>query len=200
MANHPGPYIMEFGYRVSSLLHKLRFNVSAVGNPTPADSVSGIMLNTRGGSTRGAVVASNDIWEQYRIQYNTAVVCEYVTLYKVDPFPSLGMTFIATWAVTNPAGLSGSATVLAHQQVNTFRSFNGGIMKFSYLESILSGVVGAVTTLTANPAGSSAQRLASLFISNNGVVMSRDDAFIASPLKQLNGQNESIFRRRYRQL
>jgi hypothetical protein len=198
MANLPGPYEIEFqlsGWLTPARQHVMRFNTIAVGNPPAGTAATAIDMQKQGGATAKLNVVANQIWEFLRLAYHTTITCTGYTLWKYVS-GTTAKDFISAGAVTNPLGTVGSAPVPAWENVLTFRSANGGIMKVVYLESSTGG--DTRSTLIPSAVGTPFQRFAAYLLSADNVAIARDDAFLIAALRQSNGQNERIWRKLYR--
>lgn len=194
VANMPGPYEIEFeltGWTAPARSHLFRVSVAAVGSPTAGSLPTAIDIQKMGGSTAKLNVVANQIWEFVRLWFTSSIACNNYTLWRYVP-GTLAKDFISAGTMTNPAGSAGGSLIPSHQVTLTFRSANGGILKVVLLESTQGGDTRAV--LTANPAGTPPQRLASYMMSADNVILARDDAFPVTPLRDSRGQNEKIWR------
>jgi len=196
--NLPGPYEIEFeviGYVAPVRTHKIRMNVVAVGSPAPGTLPTAITIQKRGGGTATLAVVANQAWEFLRVFYQNTINCPSYQFWKYQT-GTRTKDFIATGALTNPAGTSASATTLAHEIVMSFRSANGGIMKTVLLETINTG--NAQTALVPNAAGNIAQRWAAYVLSADGISFAADDAFPIAALRVSDSENEKVWKKIYR--
>lgn len=193
MANLPGPYEIEFsldGWVSPNRQHVIRHSVAAVGSPAVGTLPTAVDIQKMGGSTAKLNIVANQIWEFYRLFWNTSILCSGYQLWRYVS-GTLGKDFISTGTVTNPAG-SGAGGVNAGQLTQTYRSANGGILKIVVLESNQSG--DARITLVPSAVGNASQRLAAYVMSADNVILARDDAYPVNPLRDSRGQNEKIWR------
>lgn len=194
--NYPGPYEIEYNVLVSSIPHLIRVNCVATPAPTPGSALNTITLQTRSGTPANAQTCVDGLWNLIRAAYNTGVTCQGVTLWRYPVAGSFVKTFVSAGAVTTPAGAAPGATTLAHQATLSFRTANGGIMKLTLLETAFTALTRQV--LVANAAGATEQKIAAYLISGSGWAIARDDSFPITPLYGVFGQNEAIFKARYR--
>lgn len=193
--NYPGPYEIEMEYLVSSMTHKLRFSCTVDGTPSPGTPSNTINILKRGGALASMDSVVGQFWGFLRPWFHTGVTVNQVTLWKYTT-GTFERTYIATMGVSLAAGSSATAPSLATQNTFTFRSGNGGIAKITLLEGNDPGALRY--PLIANSAGDIAQKLAAYLISSDSPVLARDDSFLVAPMYRLGGQNEALFRKRYR--
>jgi hypothetical protein len=194
--NYPGPYELEFPYTVNGQVHKARFSCNVQGTPSIGSPSTSINLYTRSGGTVTMDAACSTLWAFLRPLLHTSVSISAPQLFRYAPG-----TFQRTWVSQMATALAnGSNTVapaLATQLTLTFRTGNGGIAKITVLEH--GDNTPYKVPLTANPAGSGVSKLAAYAISADSWILGRDDSYLVAPLYNLNGQNEVLFRKRYRQ-
>lgn len=197
MANFPGPYEIEYrltGFSAPTREHVMRFNVAASGTPAIGANPNTIDIQKKGGATAKLDVVASALWDYIRLAYAATVVCAGYQFWRYTT-GTYAKTFIATGAVTTPAGATGSINV-AQETILTFRSANGGIAKIALLEPNISG--NSKTALVPNAAGTAVQKIAAYVLSADSPVMARDDAFLINALVDARGENESIWRLVYR--
>ena len=197
MANVSGPYQIEYqldGWTLPTRSHVMRVNCLAVGSPAVGTPPASVTMQKMGGGTANLQVVADQLWSFLRLSFPAAITCSGFTLWR---FPSTteARDFITAGSVTTPAGATGSAQAAA-QTTLTFRSANGGIMKFVFLESNSAGDQRAA--LVPNAAGSSFQRLAAYVMSADNVCIADDDGFPVTSLRISQGQNERIWRKLFR--
>lgn len=194
--NYPGPYEVVFKILVLGMEHESRYNCIAIGDPPPGTPVASVSLQTRSNVPRLLQLCVDDLWTQMRPHFHTGVTHSGFELWRYPTAGSLARDFITAGAVTNPAGTSSGAVIQANEDTLSFRSANGGIMKFEMQES--SFQTNQVSTLVPSATGSTIQRIAQFILSANGWLLARDDAFPFAAYRHTSGQNEAIYRRRYR--
>lgn len=193
--NLPGPYEVVLEMTVNTLIHEMKWNCAAVGNPAIGTPASTISFQNRGGGTTLMDTAIGALWAFIRPHYNTAVTVGSVSLWKYVP-GTFQKNFITASGVTLPAGSAAAAINPAHELILTMRSANGGIAKIT-MEETSQTFIGQIP-LIANASGSITQQLAAYLISSASWVLARDDAFLFAPYRQLGGTNEAIFKKRFR--
>jgi hypothetical protein len=193
--NYPGPYEVEIEYLTSGMKHKLRLSCVVQGEPAVGTLSSAINIVKRGGALASMDTVVSQFWAFVRPFLNTATSVNSVTLWKYTP-NSFERTFITTMGTQLANGSSATAFVLAHQATFTFRSGNGGIFKLQLMESVISQIIRS--SLVANATGDAYQKLAAYCISTDSFLIARDDAYVVAPMYLIGGQNEALFRKRYR--
>lgn len=198
-SNFPGPYEVDYTILVSiagvALEHHLRVNCVALGSPVPGTPLDTINFQTRSGGTVVASTAIGTLWGFLRTKFNTVVTVTDVKLWRYTP-GTYAKTFISALASTLPAGLNAAAIQPAHQTTYSFRSGAGGVMKITLLEDV--GAHRNKQVLTANAAGSDDQKIAAYVISSASWLLARDDGFPIAPIFNTGGENEAVFKQRFR--
>jgi hypothetical protein len=196
--NFPGPFELEYLLQVQGLTHRIRYSVIALGNPQPGDLASGIQLLTRGGSPILLNAAISQFWAQrVRAFYRATDQIVSVTLWRYLP-NSFQKIFITQGIVDSPNGainLPNPPTALANQQTFTFRSAAGGIAKLVLLETTIGG---NSTIPFPVPNAPAINNLANWAVSADSHIVARDNGFLIVPLRLSQGENEAIWRKRYR--
>lgn len=199
--NYPGPYEVEYIYRTPisgvTLPHYLRVNCVALSNPAPGTLMSAIQFQTIGGTPVNAETAIATFWGWFRQQLSNTVTCDGATLFKYET-GTFAKTFIAAYAGTPlAAGASVQGSGAAHQYTQTYRTAGGSILKLTWLEDINS-TLNNVANLVANGTGSNDQKLAAYMISSAGWIIGRDDTYPVAPYRSVFGQNEAVYKQRFR--
>lgn len=200
--NFPGPYSVDYTYTVSIasqvLEHHFEVNCAVIGSPAVGAVPGSIAVQTKSGASLALLTAVNDIWNIYRTGLNTVVsICTGWTLWRYEP-DSLARDFITASTVTNPQGTQAGQAIPAGQQKLTFRTAEGGILQINQLE----GAAGGTSIGPLVPAGTGTwdKVIASYLLSSSGWVIARDDSFPVAANKIALGQNEAVFRKRYRNI
>lgn len=194
MANFPGEYQVEITYIVGILEHKMSLNCDVSGGfVVPGTDPVNIDLLTKGGNSVQLAIAVPAFVNLLKKLWSSD--CSFVdyTFWRYD-VGTYDRNFIATGSLGIDGDDPGSNTV-AHQQTLTFRTVGGGIMKLVLLESIFS------TNLKQSlPASTSPDTVAvrDFILSDGNWVIARDNTYPVAALRLLGGQNEKLFRKRYR--
>lgn len=191
--NFPGPYEVEIEYVVGDLRHIHRVSCDVVSAPAPGTDPTLIELQTKGGTPK-TLDAAIDEYIPLVQPFFSASDASFVgyNFWKYEP-----QTFDRSFITTAQIGLNGtnpSPYVKAGQGTYTFRSSEGGRMRLTWLEHSLEGFF--VTEFA--DLGADASAYMSYVLSSGGWILARDTSYPIVGLRQLRGQNEVIFRKRFR--
>jgi hypothetical protein len=197
--NFPGPYALRFFYITvptgfAPYTHKLELNCSVEGDPVAGTAMADINLNQRGAGTVNAVTAINAFIALLQPHFSTSTDFTLVELWNYVE-GTYDASFISAFspALVGTGGAPSAASA-AIQTILTFRSLEGGIAKFGLMEGGLAP--GQRQSFpTANAAINS---LAAYVCSPTTWVLARDTSAPVVPLNCLPGQNEAMFKRRFR--
>lgn len=190
--NYPGPYQLDIHYTVSGETHVAKYNVNLETAPSPGDSMSLINLVQRDGGLTPILSAITDWVNVIKAQFHTSVTFDLAELWSVAPL-STDRTYINSQTI-GIAGTSSNPVNLAHQVTMTFRTVEGGVMKIILLET--SGV-----TLVREPyagAHPGYQAIMDYVEGDDGWFLGRDTSYPIAKLNVIGGQNERVFKKRYR--
>ncbi|MGH9993576.1 MAG: hypothetical protein ACREAZ_13270 [Nitrososphaera sp.] len=199
VTNFPGPYEVRILYDTTPtgqprLFHQQRLNVALVGTPAPGTPFSAITAVTRGGVSTPTLSAAVDAWlTLMQPIFHTTSGFGLVELWKYTP-NSFEAQFISSYNSALIAGTSPSVSGVAQQDVYTFRTLEGGIMRINFMEGInrpyqkqlyptLTGAIDAVFAF---------------IIGTTNWILARDTSYPFAALHYLAGQNEKLFRIRFR--
>jgi len=192
--NLPGPYEIEFamaGWTSPVRTHVFRMSVAIVGTPAAGALPSAITVQKTGGGTATLQAVADQAWNFLRLNWNNTITCTGFTLWKYVA-GTYAKNFISAGAVANPAG-TGTGLNAMHQTTLTFRSANGGVLKFVLLEGVNSG--DNHSGLVPNAAGTAVQKWAAYVLSADNVALARDDSYPVAAMFDSRGQNERIWRK-----
>lgn len=197
--NYPGPYEVRIFYTIvaatGTITHSQRLNVRVDGDPDPGTAMADIDFLRRDDSP---FAASGEInaWAAYmKALYASAAgeaTLQYAELWKYE-----AESFDASYVSTHPidlAGTSGSSTVSSQQTIVTFRSQLGGIMKISFMETV-------ITTVAKDPlpfANAALDTIADAVVAGTVPWIARDGGYPIACIAAYPGQNEALFKRRNR--
>lgn len=197
MANSKvGQYVLEFGltgFTIPVRSHVVRMWVSPTGTPAIGTPPASVTIQKLGGSTASLDVVANQAWSYLRQQWPAAIIATGYSLWRFATENS--RDFVTGGLLATPTG-NGASAVTASQCTLTFRHALGGIGKIVLLESSNGG--DTQTTLVANAAGSTVQKLAAYIMSADSPMIALDNSFPITPLRDSRGQNEAIWRKVYR--
>lgn len=198
MPNFDGQYEVRIIYDTlptgfTLIEHTLTFDVlpDAV-DPAPGSDFADIPLITRDGSPLDLATAVD------------AFVAGMIGIYPADstiiraelwfiPEGTFAGTFIATYAIDEP-GTNVTDNQVAQQSTFTFRSIGGGSGRLQFMESSISG-----NGKTSYPYPAASQNaIADLVTAASGFIIARDNTFMFANIHLSNGQNERLWRKRYR--
>lgn len=189
---YPGPYGLEILYQVSGLLHTMELNLNIDGTPDIGDAFSTINAISRDASLYPLHTLVIDYGTVLMPLFNTAVTAISATLWRYTAF-SYERTWISEYTM-GYVGSNANPIVGAAQATFTFRSQNGGIMKSVLLESGIDGnnqtAIAALTT--------TGLAYANFFLDDDNPFVARDGGYPIAGILLSRGQNERVFRRRYR--
>lgn len=198
--NFPGPYEVEIPYFTPvgavTLPHVLRVNCVTFGTPSAGTPVGSIQLQTRAGTPAPLQNCVDGLWNWIRQVLPTVVLANTYQLNRYPVAGSFAKVFIAAGSLTNANGASGSPVQVAMQATYTFISGNGGKMRLQLMESVHGQK--SLVPLTANGAGDTNEQIAAYVVSSAGWMLARDDAFPVASKSLGQGENEKLFRQRYR--
>ena len=190
--NFPGPYAVRIFYTVSTFVHKMELNCRISGTPSPGDNFPTIdILNRSGGTTQ--LDAAVDAWvDLIKVKLHTSASIDRAELWKYEP-DSFEALFVSTYDIS-VNGTNGTAPVLASQLVYGFRTEEGGIMKINIMEA--SQAPGDSVAPANYGAGDAA--IAAAVIAANAPWIARDTSYPFASIAFHPGQNERLFKKRYR--
>lgn len=199
--NFPGPYEVRFNYSVTlnSLLlnHQQKLSLVLDGDPDPGDAFSTIPAFLANGLTTAFLDDLVELWTDHAvvIYSNNANQGTWsgAELWKYET-QSYNAQFISAYSFSK-AGTSGSAAQEAAQSIVTFRSTLGGIMKLSFMESVI--IPGSIDPLPFNSAG--LDTIAdNMVLGNVYPWIARDQGWPFACLQHFPGQNEAVWKKRRR--
>lgn len=190
--NFPGPWQVDIFYLVDGLTHRQTLNCVLASEPTVGDSFFDIsaLTNAEVPINLGTVV--DDYIDLVAALYSEDVNFFNTELYKVEP-----LGFARQWYSAHAVNVDGTQATTyspAAEAIMTYRSAEGGIMKITFEELVLN-VAGKVT-LAATTGATGAVR--DFVLGDDNIWIARDTSRPVSGLYWLLGQNEVIFRKRYR--
>lgn len=191
-SNFPGPFEIEIVSIVQGVEHKQRLNCTLTGSWAIGDAPDTLnMLTKDGGNTQldtavTAWVTSMQPFFASDYSWTAYTVWQYLA-------GTFDRVFVTTGAL-NITGSGTGSTNLAHQSIFTFRSGEGGILKIVQNEDTNTGQIREAYSQL----GASAQSFMDFVVSDGSWIMARDTSFPVASLNRIGGQNESVFKKRYR--
>jgi len=199
--NFPGPYQLRFYYTTANsshpaLQHSQRFNIQLSVDVDPGDPFSAAGILTGSGGTIGADIIVDDYLALVSQIYSNAAnnTWDFVELWKYTP-GTFEAQFMSVYA-TNVPGASASAMNPANEQIMVFRTSQGGIMRAHYEESILS--IGLPDTPPF--ANAALDDIREFIDTTPRPFLGADTSYPFATIALYPGQNEALFKRRFRNL
>lgn len=201
--NYPGPYELRIAYLpqiggVQNIEHTQRLNVSLEGTPAQGQTFGNYNFNDKNGATG---LSLDTLVEAYLAKFNALMRndCDVVAvdLWKYPVAQSFDSVFWATYVPTANVGTSASTAQSAGQDIFTFRTAEGGIMKVNLMESVrVPGAPVAYASL-----GVDAKALVDFILDGDGATFSapflgRDTSYPFAFIKEYPGTNESLWKKR----
>jgi hypothetical protein len=194
--NFPGPYELRIFYTGGSsptLTHSQRLNFDFTSAVNPGDNAFSANVVCRDGTPRTLqTVIDNYLGDVLDIVHTTNEV-SIIEVWKYPVFGSFEAIFIAADAPAE-AGLATGSSTLAGQHTITFRTFGGGVFKWTWLESVKGGAVQD----NAPFADTDLNNIRLFFESATHCFVGRDGHFPLVGLRMSPGQNEAVFKKRFR--
>lgn len=200
--NYPGPYELRLYYSAAVgtqvLQHVARYNIRINGITSPGDEFGDLQVIRRSGpdlTASGTLAAVTTDWVTLiKPKFPTTVNFDFAELWLYAP-DSFEADFVSTFPLDVP-GTAGGSLQPAGQEIWTFRTIEGGLMKLSFMETNV--VPGASRSAGTAVGGDAAIR--DFVIGANNWILARDTSYPFSAIKIHPGQNEAVFKKRYRAL
>lgn len=174
------------------LEHTLTFDVDVAAAPEVGEPFLDITITTRGAGTVSLQDAVDDFVAGMVGLYPTTATIIRAELNRI-PEGTFAKTFISSYGI-DAAGTNGTGSQVAKQATYTFRSLNGGSGRIQFMESSITS-----DTKTSYPYGSAPlNAIPDLITSSANFVIARDNSFMFANLHLSSGQNERLFRKRFR--
>lgn len=197
--NFPGPYEVRLIYTTNFttgalITHTQRLNCIVDGDPAPGTAFADIDVLRRDGSPFALDSEVDDWVAAMQPFYSNGAgnTIDYAELWKYAP-ASFDGEFVSTYPIA-VAGTSAAVINPAGQAIVTFRTQNGGIMKLSFMESVIG--VGPKDTLPF--ANAALDALTDSVVAGTFPWVARDDSYPFACIALYPGANEALFKKRYR--
>lgn len=174
------------------LEHTVTFDVLPVSVLVPGTDFVDIDVETRIGGFLALKDAVDDFVAGMIALYpSTATIIRAELNY--IPEGTEDKQFISVYGI-NEVGTNGTGSQVAQQSTYTFRSLGGGSGRIQFMESSITG-----NSKSSYPYGSAAlNALPDLITATSNFILARDNTFMFANLHLSNGQNERLFRKRFR--
>lgn len=193
MANFSGPYQIRIFYTTLGRAHVARLNCDTVGTPAIGETFDNITLVTKDTVGVAADVAVDALIDVIDGRFNTGeATFGRAELWKYEAL-SENADFVASYTI-GATGNSANGCVPASELIMTFRTQEGGIMKFVLEET--SAAAGAAQDYPPNDSGD--QDIMDYITADDTWVLAKDTSYPVVPLRFLPGQNERAFKKLYR--
>lgn len=197
MPNYDGQYEVRVIYETipsgfPAMEHTMTFDVLPVEAPTPATDFGDIDVELRSGSFNTLAT-----WVDSFVAGLIAIYPATATVIRAElwyiPEGTFAGSFVSTYPI-DEAGTNGTGSQVAQQTTLTFRSIDGGSGRIQLMESSLGG-----NNKESYPYGSSSlNAIADLVTATTGAIIARDNSFMFANIHASHGQNERLWRKRYR--
>lgn len=196
MPNFDGLNEMRIHYTVDvggvELPHQQTFDVKLSEVYPPGTPWAEIEVSNQVGGSTPAQTFINAYLVLVGELYNTAVNFVSVELWSI-PEGTFDATFISSNSIGDP-GASVAPSVAAQQCIFTFRTLAGGIMKLYFMETVISSQL----KLSYPTDTASIDAIFAFVIASEQPFVGRDNTRPIAPLNFSPGQNEAVWRRRFR--
>lgn len=193
--NFPGPCGLRIFYSVDGREHKMEFNFDPVDAVlTPGEPFAGIEAVSKGGSNSNLADYIDDVLMPLIQPFydDTLAAFDRAEVWQYTP-GTYQATFISAYSIGLP-GTDDGSVIPAAEQIWTFRSAEGGIMRVHFEEpntlpgaSVGYGAMGAV-----------GQAFVDAFLADENVFLARDTSYPIAFMRQHPGQNEAVWKLIYR--
>ncbi len=191
--NFPGPYAVEYKYVVDGFTHKQLLNCRIDGDPAPGTPVSLINVLKADDTLVNVDLAINAWTDLVRELFqNTVDFGEYI-IWKYTPLTT-ERQFISAGDL-NKSGAGSANYTPAKQDTLTFRTAEGGILKFIFLEA--SGTGDDIVPLSSLSGGSVAD-IRDYVLGTDNWILARDTSYPIAGISWAETQNERVYKKRFR--
>jgi len=192
--NFPGPYGVQIKYLTDGIEHVQNINCDVTNAPEPGETFDNITVRTKDGGSKDLDVAVDE-W----VALLAPFISDDTEFTVADLFEYTEESFERRWIASYELGVDGtsaSAHTPAGEYVFTFRTYEGGVMQIRLEEGPI-GTAGRFS-MGAYGVGTPLGDLKLYLVGDNGWIIARDTSYPVQGLYMLLGQNEAIFKVRYR--
>lgn len=197
--NYPGPYQLRIYYTVGSapvlpLKHVIQFNVDLDDPPVLGDAFADMDCKARAVASHPLDLVVDELVAALVAVYAVADAnFDYAELWSVEPL-SFNMTYVSSYVIDEP-GTDIGDTVPSGQTIFTYRTYEGGIMKVSLMET--TGAAGP--TVAYSDLSADWKAIADKFTGDaDSFYLARDTSYPFLCLAIHPGTNEALFKARFR--
>lgn len=196
MSNFPGPFELRIHYTVIydsvTVDHEQRLSCDIVGDPDPGLDFDLYNYRSKDGSTYDI-----DTWVDAWVALLAVVMHEFSTFVDVELWKYTTGTFDAAFYSSKSLAVAGDSATVAvpcGQIIWTFRTQAGSNLRVNLMESIKN----SQPTLPIPSGDSDLDDIAAAVIADDSPVFGRDNSYAFNGIHTLRGQNEALFKKRYR--
>lgn len=198
--NYPGPYELRLFYTttptsLTPIQHVAKYNIGLTAVPTPGTAFSLLTVVARGGVPQ-TLQSYVDAWVALLrpiISSGANNSVDFCELWSYAP-GTFNASFVSVYAI-GLAGTSGGVSIAANENILTFRSLEGGILRMHF-EEFTAVAQGPRDT---PPIGNASYEAIRNFVEGTtNAFLARDTSFPFATIALFPGQNEAIFKKRYR--
>lgn len=198
MVNFDGVWELRIYYTVTTSegpeVHKHTIDLNVTGDPAPGTDPADVMLAIPAGGTDDL---SSFVLTTYipllQPCFNAQAEFNFCELWKI-PEGTFDATFITALEIAE-VGTNVAATQTAQQTTFTFRSLGGGNGRVQLMESAFSGNARQSPPFATTPANN----LTNFVIGSSSPIVARDNTRFIARIAQNDGQNEKLWRKRFRE-
>jgi hypothetical protein len=195
--NYDGLYEVRITYETvpsgfPALEHTLTFDVEPTATPEVGEAFSAITVAVRSGSPEPLSDKVDDFVAGLIAIYPATATIIRAELWYI-PEGTFAGTFISTYPI-DEVGVNGTGSQVAQQTTLTFRSIAGGNGRIQLMECSLGGNNKESYPYTS----ASLNAIADLVTNTAGFILARDNSFMFANIHASHGQNERLWRKRYR--
>lgn len=196
--NFPGPYELRLNYSVLlnsvAIAHQQRLNINVNTPPDPGDPFDSIEHVDGVGGLTDLEVFTNGIVNIQKVLYHSTCSWSSAELWEYTPGTN-DAVFVSALGLTQ-VGTFGSGNIAGVQNMFVFRTQEGGTLRFNLMESGRQfGPPLSYAGLTTDE-----QALVDFMLGTGGayLLLGRDTSYAFAFDKLYPGQNEALFKKRYR--
>jgi len=190
--NYPGPYVVTIHYTSGGLEHVMNLNLNMPILPSVGQDPATFEVTLAGGGTAIAQTAFENFVTLLAPFYNVSSKFDYFDLWSVAP-NSYDRTYI-TSGVLDIDGTSSTPTTYAAQLIFTLRTAEGGKMQLHMMETISTPGAAVKRAYFTGVILS----LATFLEGELNWLLAKDTSYPTVCISYLPGQNEALFKKRYR--
>lgn len=172
--------------------HVMTLDVAAQASPPVGTSFDQIQLSTRGAGDTDLETFTNALVAGLLPFYTSTSEFSRAELWQI-PEGTYAGTFVSSLEIAE-AGTNVGQTQVAQQNTFTFRSIDGGHARLQLMESAVSG-----NTRQVAPYSGITATLATFLTGLGTAMLARDNSYVFANIAFTSGQNERLFKKRFRQ-